>query len=300
MSSSNSGFDPKLFAKYASFVDPKKVLTPDICCWHTSRTLTVHEKFPKSKMHVIMIPRVGAPPRVPANLKDLYTWLTSPEVSRSEAQTLLQEMREDAEVLKGVLADKMESSHGYVGNFWMGFKVDPSYRYLHLHVMSDDLCGSYMKQPRHFFSFHPEHEQFIHLDEVLSWFEIVEERFQDNLEVMRRKKLRLKYPDDDDVYSKQHPVYDCYYKDGSIECRFAARDLSTMKAHLEEHAEKTKATFIRRKLAREERARKQAEREARLAEAKRQENAEQDDEQRGLDRNANVDEIDVVSEDQNA
>lgn len=48
-----------------------------------------------------------------------------------------------------------------------------------MHVMSDDLCGSNMKLPRHFFSFDPEHGEFYPLDEVLSWFEIVQVRYED-------------------------------------------------------------------------------------------------------------------------
>ena len=128
MSNSKTGFDSKLYAKYASLKDPKEKLPRSIYYWHTERTLTVLEQFPKSKIHVIMIPRVGAPPRVPANMRNLYTWLTSSEVSKSDAQELLLDMRRDLDELLLKLKEEMEYSYEYVGNFWAGFKADPSYK----------------------------------------------------------------------------------------------------------------------------------------------------------------------------
>lgn len=127
MSEASQEFDPMLFAKYASLKEPEKVL-PSIHFHHTSRTLTIVEQYPKSKIHSIMIPRAGAPPRVRENLKDLYTLLTSPEVSKAEAETLLREMREDAEAQKAKLEEEMIYSFGFKSNFWMGFKVRPSYK----------------------------------------------------------------------------------------------------------------------------------------------------------------------------
>ena len=85
-----------------------------------------------------MIPRVNAPPRVPMNLTDLYTWLTSSEATKDEARALLLEMRQDAEALIPELKEEMESGFGYVGNFWMGFKVKPSYQYGPTKLISDD------------------------------------------------------------------------------------------------------------------------------------------------------------------
>lgn len=44
-------------------------------------------------------------------------------------------------------------------------------RHLHLHVLSDDLCSEKMKHKKHYNSFHPKLGYFLHLHEVLSWFD---------------------------------------------------------------------------------------------------------------------------------
>ena len=45
-------------------------------------------------------------------------------------------------------------------------------RYLHMHVMSNDLAGEAMEKSKHFFSFHPTHGEFLLIDDVLEWFDI--------------------------------------------------------------------------------------------------------------------------------
>ena len=45
------------------------------------------------------------------------------------------------------------------------------HRHLHLHVLSNDLCSEKMKHKKHYNSFHPNLGYFLHLDEVLSWFD---------------------------------------------------------------------------------------------------------------------------------
>ena len=44
-------------------------------------------------------------------------------------------------------------------------------RHIHLHIISDDFRGLNMKSKKHLNSFHPKLGFFLHLDEVLSWFE---------------------------------------------------------------------------------------------------------------------------------
>jgi aprataxin len=45
------------------------------------------------------------------------------------------------------------------------------YRHLHLHVMSTDFCAGGLKHKKHYNSFHPKLGFFLHLDDVLSWFD---------------------------------------------------------------------------------------------------------------------------------
>ena len=44
-------------------------------------------------------------------------------------------------------------------------------RHLHLHVLSNDLCSEKMKHKKHYNSYHPHLGFFLHLHEVLSWFD---------------------------------------------------------------------------------------------------------------------------------
>jgi aprataxin len=43
--------------------------------------------------------------------------------------------------------------------------------HLHLHVLSADLCSEKLKIKKHYNSFHPKLGFFLHIDEVLSWFD---------------------------------------------------------------------------------------------------------------------------------
>lgn len=45
------------------------------------------------------------------------------------------------------------------------------HRHLHLHVLSADLVSERMKNKKHYNSFHPSLGFFLHIDDVLSWFE---------------------------------------------------------------------------------------------------------------------------------
>lgn len=121
------GFDNLLFARYASKKNPEE-LSPDIYFSHTDRTITILEPYPKSIFHLIMLPRLGAPPRVQTNLKDLPTFLASPEVSKHEAEVLLRELAEDAQLLKAEIEEEMIERYGFKWDIWMGFKVAPSYK----------------------------------------------------------------------------------------------------------------------------------------------------------------------------
>lgn len=46
-----------------------------------------------------------------------------------------------------------------------------SLSHLHLHVVSSDLCSPTLKHKKHYNSFHPKLGFFLHMNDVLSWFE---------------------------------------------------------------------------------------------------------------------------------
>jgi len=62
-------------------------------------------------------------------------------------------------------------------------------RHLHLHVVSSDLCSPSLKQKKHYNSFHPELGFFLHIDQVLSWFEKDDASFDKEI-ISLQKNLR--------------------------------------------------------------------------------------------------------------
>ena len=46
-----------------------------------------------------------------------------------------------------------------------------SYRHLHLHIIASDIFSDRLKNKKHYNSFHPKRGFFLHLDDVLSWFD---------------------------------------------------------------------------------------------------------------------------------
>lgn len=44
-------------------------------------------------------------------------------------------------------------------------------RHLHLHIIASDLFSDRLKNKKHYNSFHPKRGFFLHLDDVLSWFD---------------------------------------------------------------------------------------------------------------------------------
>ena len=49
---------------------------------------------------------------------------------------------------------------------------------MHLHVISGDLCSPTLKHKKHYNSFHPKLGFFMHLDDVVEWFDAEPEVFK--------------------------------------------------------------------------------------------------------------------------
>jgi hypothetical protein len=50
--------------------------------------------------------------------------------------------------------------------------------HLHMHIISSDLCSPSLKNKKHYNSFHPKLGFFLHLDDVLEWFDGVDSHYQ--------------------------------------------------------------------------------------------------------------------------
>lgn len=50
--------------------------------------------------------------------------------------------------------------------------------HIHLHIISSDLVSEKLKNKKHYNSFHPSLGFFLHLDDVLEWFDLPDEDFK--------------------------------------------------------------------------------------------------------------------------
>ncbi|KAI1795846.1 HIT-like domain-containing protein [Ganoderma leucocontextum] len=150
---------------YAERVDPN-TLPPTVKLCHSDASVTIFDKYPKAFFHFILIPFIRAP-LTAANLRDLRSLLQLP---REQAKALLQTIRRDALQAKALVEAEMVEQYGCKWGIQLGFHSVPSLEHLHLHIISTDFRGEYMRSKKHLNSFHPTLGFFIHLDDVLSWF----------------------------------------------------------------------------------------------------------------------------------
>jgi aprataxin len=144
------------------------------------------------------------------DLGSLQSLLSSPQ-KRPAARALVESLKREGESAKEMIRAEMKSRFGYMWDVWMGFHAAPSMQYvlnffilnheiwrktlvltaiwpdvtyfisccfhlerkrhIHLHVISSDLCSPSLKHKKHYNSFHPKLGFFLHVNEVLSWFD---------------------------------------------------------------------------------------------------------------------------------
>ncbi|KAF8654179.1 hypothetical protein AX16_003708 [Volvariella volvacea WC 439] len=146
--------------------DPSK-LPPSVLFSHTPSTLVIYDAFPKSTFHFLVLPRPSDALKA-SDLKDLWTLLKG---DKERARGVVEALGEAARALRAEIEEEMLKRYGFKWDVWMGFHANPSMEHLHLHVISEDLCSSRLKNKRHYNSFHPKLGFFIHLTDVLEWFD---------------------------------------------------------------------------------------------------------------------------------
>lgn len=170
----------------------------------TPECFAIEDLYPKAKLHYLVLPRVRDTEGLDAEtLVNLATLLRK---NKKLARKVLGELKRDAEVVKSMLQQEMVDHlpFGFKWDIWMGFHRWPSMqcvisfffkrqvidewdtRHLHLHVISADLVSDRLKHKKHYNSFHPTLGCFLHLDEVLSWFDAEPGFFQARVQDLRR------------------------------------------------------------------------------------------------------------------
>ena len=100
---------------------------------HCNDWILIHDLFPKSKTHLLMIPTAPID-----NVWDL----------KQEHLPLLRMLQTKADELASTYG-----VHGEGSKFIIGFHAIPSMRHLHLHLLSNDLTGHALKTKHHYLSF---------------------------------------------------------------------------------------------------------------------------------------------------
>ena len=113
-------YDKTILSKYARTIDPEN-FPRSIYFEHTSKTLTVFDRFPKARFHFLLIPRRLPGIRNISNLHSLYSFFNCPEVGRKEALELLYDLKKEAEYAKKLIEEEMVRFYGFKTKVYMGF-----------------------------------------------------------------------------------------------------------------------------------------------------------------------------------
>ncbi|GJE86923.1 HIT-like domain-containing protein [Phanerochaete sordida] len=238
---------------YAVRARPEEI-SPNVCLCHTDTSIVIHDRYPKSIYHFLVLPR-PIPGFIDVDeLTDLRTLF---KCGREKAKKVLDGLAEEAAKLKKEMEENMLQHNKFKWDIWIGFHPVPSLKHLHLHVMSADLCSDAMKIKKHYNSFHPQRGFFLHLHEVLSWFE-AEPSFY-------ARKIQLK-PSTYEPLLK-HDL-ECFH------CNEEFKTMPKLKEHLQEEWD-TIAARERPIWARKKAARKRAEEKKQAAEKARAHGADE-------------------------
>lgn len=206
-----------IFRRYACKPNPA-TLPSSILLSHSETCLTVFDAFPKSIFHFLVIPRIQ-PPLSARHLTDLRSLL---RCEKSTAKEVLMNLNEEANNVKNMIEEEMMKLYKFKWDIWMGFHPISSMEHLHLHVLSADLHSPKMKLKKHYNSFHPSLGFFLHLKDVLSWFDAVPSYYQRMIKLDARQ-------------------YEPLLKDGDLCCWQCDRTMESMpklKAHLHDEFDK--------------------------------------------------------------
>ncbi|KAG2129595.1 hypothetical protein DEU56DRAFT_493054 [Suillus clintonianus] len=217
MTTASSAPNLAIFRSYASKPNPTTI-PPSILLSHSGTSLTVFDAFPKSIFHLLVIPRIK-PPLSARHLTDLRSLL---QCEKSVAKEVLMNLSEEANNAKKMIEEEMMKKYQFKWEIWIGFHPISSMEHLHLHVLSADLFSPKMKLKKHYNSFYPSLGFFLHLKDVLSWFDAEPSYY--------RRMIKLDA-------SQYQPLL----KDGDLCCWRCDRALGSMpklKAHLQEEFEK--------------------------------------------------------------
>ena len=123
-------FDLTILQQYAKkFESSPSSLPPTLLLTNTETSLTLFDKYPKATYHFLVLPRILSNSLFTAkDLTSLHTLLAIGK--KVEAKTLIEGLKKDAEIAKGMVEKEMLKKHGYKWDVWIGFHAVPSMVYV--------------------------------------------------------------------------------------------------------------------------------------------------------------------------
>ena len=123
-------FDLTILQQYAKrFETSPSSLPPTLLLTNTGTSLALFDKYPKATYHFLVLPRILADSVFTAkDLTNLYALLA--KGTKAEAKKLIEGLKGDAEVVKGMVEKEMLKKHGYKWDVWIGFHAVPSLVYV--------------------------------------------------------------------------------------------------------------------------------------------------------------------------
>ncbi|KAK1232970.1 aprataxin-like protein [Marasmius sp. AFHP31] len=184
---------------------------------HTDRTLTIYDAYPKAIFHFLALPRIHDQTDSGLSLKDLHSLKTLLACDKTRAKELITALKDDSEEVKKDIESEMVRRYGFKWPIWTGFHASPSMHHLHLHIISADLCSEKLKHKKHYNSFHPKLGFFLHVDDVLPWFDSESSHFSQMAKLDAKRYEALLKED-----------LTCFHCDKSM------KNIPTLKEHLQQ------------------------------------------------------------------
>ncbi|EIW73692.1 hypothetical protein TREMEDRAFT_59866 [Tremella mesenterica DSM 1558] len=168
MSKKTSNFPLQILREYAKVRSPARNIPPSVLLSHTPYVMSIHDAYPKSKYHFLILPRFPYPPEadlerdksiLPLGVFDsLETFLMKGGEHR---WTVLQQMVNMARDVEEMIRDEMFKTEGFTWKIYMGFHAVPSM--------------NHFKTKKHHNSFRPDLGFFVPLASVEGWIKMGDE-----------------------------------------------------------------------------------------------------------------------------
>jgi len=202
-----------------SYVQTIDSLPSSLLFKKSSKNIVIFDGYPKSIFHFLILPRIQDPTLSISRLNNLQSLLSG---DKATAKEVIEGLADDAKQIKKDIEDEMLNKYGFKWEVWIGFHGAPSMQHLHLHVLSSDLCSEKLKHKKHYNSFHPKLGFFLHLDELVSWFDAESSYFASKVTALK--------PSNYEPLLKEALV--CF------RCNSGFKNIPALKHHLQEEWEK--------------------------------------------------------------